>query len=94
MQPEDLRELRDDLRRERQRIENLLATLVRSLSRLGEGPDTVEAAALLLVSRTLNGGTPRQGDGWHRRCFAKAPKRRCRSICASGIWCATSTPMS
>lgn len=107
MQPEDLRELRDDLRRERQRMENLVATLVRSLSRLGEGPDPVEAAALrlhsfytgieralLLVSRLLNGGTPRQGDGWHRRCFAKAPKCRCRSICVSGIWCATSTPMS
>ncbi|WP_255109732.1 hypothetical protein [Synechococcus sp. RedBA-s] len=84
MQPEDLRELRDDLRRERQRMENLVATLVRSLSRLGEGPDPVEAAALrlhsfytgieralLLVSRTLNGGTPRQGDSWHRRLLER-----------------------
>jgi hypothetical protein len=82
--PEDLLELRDDLRRERRRLERLVGSLALLLPRLGEGPETVEAAALrlhgfytgveralLLVSRVVNGGTPRQGEGWHRRLLER-----------------------
>jgi hypothetical protein len=82
--PEDLLELRDDLRRERRRLGRLVASLSVLLPRLGEGPEPVEVAALrlhgfytaveralLLVSRVVNGGTPRQGEGWHRRLLER-----------------------
>jgi len=82
--PEDLLELRDDLRRERRRLGRLVASLSVLLPRLGEGPEPVEVAALrlhgfytaveralLLVSRAVNGGTPRQGEGWHRRLLER-----------------------
>ena len=84
MHPEELLELRDDLRRERQRLARLVASLADLLPRLAAGGETVEAAALrlhsfytgveralLLVSRTVNGGTPRQGEGWHRRLLER-----------------------
>ena len=82
--PEDLLELRDDLRRERLRLGRLVGSLAVLLPRLGEGPEPVEVAALrlhsfytaveralLLVSRAVNGGTPRQGEGWHRRLLER-----------------------
>jgi len=82
--PEDLLELRDDLRRERRRLGRLVGSLADLLPRLGEGPEPVEVAALrlhgfytgveralLLVSRAVNGGTPRQGEGWHRRLLER-----------------------
>ena len=82
--PEDLLELRDDLRRERLRLGRLVGSLAALLPRLGEGPEPVEVAALrlhgfytaveralLLVSRAVNGGTPRQGEGWHRRLLER-----------------------
>lgn len=84
MLPEDLLELRDDLRRERRRLGRLVDSLAPLLPRLGEGSEPVEVAALrlhsfstaverafLLVSRTVNGGTPRQGEGWHRRLLER-----------------------
>jgi hypothetical protein len=84
MQPEDLLELRDDLRRERDRLVTLVRSLTTLLPRLGVEPEIVEVAALrlhsvstgveqclLLVSRVLNGGPPQQGPGWHRRLLAR-----------------------
>ncbi|MCP9772878.1 hypothetical protein KBY66_09585 [Synechococcus sp. Tobar12-5m-g] len=80
MQADDLSELSDDLRRERQRLGRLVASLQELRPRIRSGGEAVEAAALrlhsfdtgverslLLVSRTVNGRTPRQGEGWHRR---------------------------
>jgi hypothetical protein len=82
--PEDLLELRDDLRRERLRLGRLVGSLAALLPRLGEGPEPVEVAALrlhgfytaveralLLVSRAVNGGTPWRGEGWHRRLLER-----------------------
>jgi hypothetical protein len=84
MGPEDLLELRNDLRRERQRLARLVESLAELRPRLASGAETVEAAALrlhsfytgveralLLISRTVNGGTPRQGEGWHRRLLER-----------------------
>jgi hypothetical protein len=84
MQAEDLLELRDDLRREGQRLEALARSLTALLPRVGVEPEIVEVAALrlhsfytgverclLLVSRVLNGGTPQQGPGWHRRLLER-----------------------
>lgn len=84
MQPEDLLELRDDLRREGQRLEALARSLTTLLPRVGAELEIVEVAALrlhsfytgverclLLVSRVLNGGTPQQGPGWHRRLLER-----------------------
>jgi hypothetical protein len=84
MLPEDLLELRDDLGRERQRLGRLVVSLQELRPRIHSGGEVVEAAALrlhsfysgveralLLVSRVVNGGTPRQGEGWHRRLLER-----------------------
>ncbi|MEB3322285.1 MAG: hypothetical protein VKI81_05630 [Synechococcaceae cyanobacterium] len=84
MRPEDLLELRNDLRRERRRLGRLVDSLGELRPRLRAGAETVEAAALrlhsfytgveralLLITRTVNGGTPRQGEGWHRRLLER-----------------------
>ena len=80
MQAADLLELRDDLNRERRRPQQMVDGLFELEQRLSNSGETVEAAALrlhsfytgvermlLLVSRVVNGGTPSQGEGWHRR---------------------------
>jgi hypothetical protein len=84
MRSDDLLELRDDLRRERQRLDRLVASLQEMRPRIRPGSEAIEAAALrlhsfytgveralLLVSRVVNGGTPRQGEGWHRRLLER-----------------------
>ena len=84
MQAADLLELRDDLERETRRLEQLVESLLELESRLSNGGETVEAAALrlhsfytgvermlLLVSRVMNGGTPSRGEGWHRRLLER-----------------------
>lgn len=88
MVPEELVELRDDLLREKIRLERLVRSLEELLPRLEEphalGPEVIEAAALrlhsfytgverclLLVSRVINGATPSQGQGWHRRLLER-----------------------
>ena len=80
MQAADLLELRDDLSRECSRLQTLVSGLSDLGQRLEGSADAVEASALrlhsfytgvermlLLVSRVVNGGTPSQGEGWHRR---------------------------
>ena len=80
MKPADLQELHDDLLRETERLGRLVSSLEPLLPRLSQGGEVVEAAALrlhsfytaverclLLISRVINGGTPSQGEGWHRR---------------------------
>ena len=102
MHAADLLELRDDLTRETQRLEQLVISLAALKPRLVNNSESVEAAALrlhsfytgvermlLLVSRVVNGGTPSRGEGLHRRLHGI-----CRSICASATWCATFTPMN
>ncbi len=88
MVPEELRELRDDLLREEQRLGGLVRSLEGLRSRLeptdSQGQEIIEAAALrlhsfytgverclLLVSRVMNGSTPSQGQGWHRRLLER-----------------------
>jgi hypothetical protein len=84
MRPEDLRELAEDLRRERHRLERIVASLLVLRPRLEEGAEFVEASALrlhsfytgveralLLVSRAVNGGTPQRGEGGHRRLLER-----------------------
>lgn len=84
MRSDDLLELGEDLRRERQRLGRLVASLQELRPRIRSGSEAVEAAALrlhsfytgveralLLVSRAVNGGTPRQGEGWHRRLLER-----------------------
>ena len=84
MQAADLLELRDDLNRERRRLQQLVDGLFELEQRLSNSDETVEAAALrlrsfytgverllLLVSRVVNGGTPSQGQGWHRRLLER-----------------------
>lgn len=81
-----LRELIEDLRVERGKLERLVAslhTLRRQWSEEGPTEERVDAAALrlqslytgierclLLVVRTLNGGTP-EGADWHRRLLER-----------------------
>ena len=80
MQAADLLELRDDLSRECSRLHKLVTGLNELSQRLEHSADAVEASALrlhsfytgvermlLLISRVVNGGTPAQGEGWHRR---------------------------
>lgn len=84
MQSADLLELRDDLSRESSRLHKLVTGLSDLGQRLEGSADAVEAAALrlhslytgvermlLLVSRVVNGGTPAQGEGWHRRLLER-----------------------
>ncbi len=84
MQAADLLELRDDLSRECSRLHKLVAGLSELSQRLDHSADAVEAAALrlhsfytgvermlLLISRVVNGGTPSQGEGWHRRLLER-----------------------
>ena len=84
MQSADLLELRDDLSRECSRLHKLVAGLSDLGQRLQHSADAVEAAALrlhsfytgvermlLLISRVVNGGTPSQGEGWHRRLLER-----------------------
>ena len=79
MQSADLLELRDDLSRESSRLQTLVTGLSKLGQRLDHSAEAVEASALrlhsfytgvermlLLVSRVVNGGTPAQGEGWHR----------------------------
>ena len=96
MQATDLLELHDDLSRECSRLHKLVTGLSELGQRLDDSGDAVEADALLLrsfytgvermlllVSRVVNGGTPAQGEGWHRRLLeritpsAPTPGRRC-----------------
>ena len=80
MQVADLLELRDDLSRECSGLHKLVTGLRKLSQRLDHSADAVEAAALrlhsfyigvermlLLISRVVNGGTPSQWEGWHRR---------------------------
>ena len=84
MQAADLLELRDDLSRECSRLQTLVTGLSDLGQRLEGSADAVDAAALrlhsfytgvermlLLVSRVVNGGTPGQGEGWHRRLLER-----------------------
>ena len=84
MQAADLLELRDDLSREASRLQTLVSGLSDLGKRLDHSADAVEAAALrlhsfytgvermlLLISRVVNGGTPSQGEGWHRRLLER-----------------------
>ena len=84
MQAADLLELRDDLSRECSRLQTLVSGLSDLGQRLEGSADAVEAAALrlhsfytgvermlLLISRVVNGGTPSQGEGWHRRLLER-----------------------
>ena len=84
MQSADLLELRDDLSRECSRLQTLATGLSEFGQRLEHSADAVEAAALrlhsfytgvermlLLISRVVNGGTPSQGEGWHRRLLER-----------------------
>ena len=84
MQSADLLELRDDLSRESSRLQTLVTGLSKLGKRLDHSAEAVEAAALrlhsfytgvermlLLVSRVVNGGTPAQGEGWHRRLLER-----------------------
>jgi len=84
MQSADLLELRDDLSRECSRLQTLVAGLSDLGQRLDYSADAVEASALrlhsfytgvermlLLISRVVNGGTPSQGEGWHRRLLER-----------------------
>ena len=84
MHAADLLELRDDLTRETQRLEQLVISLAALQPRLLKSGETVEAAALrlhsfytgvermfLLVSRVVNGGTSSRGEGWHRRLLER-----------------------
>lgn len=84
MQAADLLELRDDLNREPRRLNQLVDGLLELQQRLSNSGETEEAAALrlhsfymgvekilLLVSRVVNGGTPSQGEGWHRRLLER-----------------------
>lgn len=86
MQSADLLELRDDLSRECSRLHKLVTGLSELGQRLEHSADAVEASALrlhsfysgvermlLLVSRVVNGGTPAQGEGWHRRLLERMP---------------------
>jgi len=80
----DLLELHDDLSRECSRLQRLVDGLNELGHRLDHSAESVEAAALrlhsfytgvermlLLVSRVVNGGTPSQGEGWHRRLLER-----------------------
>ena len=84
MKPADLQELHDDLLRETERLGRLVSSLEPLLPRLSQGGEVVEAAGLrlhsfytaverclLLISRVINGGTPSQGEGWHRRLLER-----------------------
>ena len=84
MQSADLRERCDDLSRESSRLQTLVTGLSELGKRLDHSAEAVEAAALrlhsfytgvermlLLVSRVVNGGTPSQGEGWHRRLLER-----------------------
>ena len=84
MQAADLLELRDDLSRECSRLHKLVSGLSDLGQRLDDSADAVEASALrlhsfytgvermlLLISRVVNGGTPAQGEGWHRRLLER-----------------------
>ena len=84
MHSADLLELRDDLSRECSRLQTLVAGLSELSQRLDNSADAVEASALrlhsfytgvermlLLISRVVNGGTPAQGEGWHRRLLER-----------------------
>ena len=84
MQAADLLELRDDLSRECSRLHKLVSGLSDLGQRLEHSADAVEASALrlhsfytgvermlLLISRVVNGGTPAQGEGWHRRLLER-----------------------
>ena len=86
MQSADLLELRDDLSRECSRLHKLVTGLSELGQRLEHSADAVEASdlrlhsfysgverMLLLVSRVVNGGTPVQGEGWHRRLLERMP---------------------
>ena len=50
MRSDDLLELRDDLRRERQRLDRLVASLQEMRPRIRPGSEAIEAAALRLHS--------------------------------------------
>ena len=92
MEAADLLELHDDLSRECSRLHKLVTGLSDLGQRLDDSADAVEAAALrlhsfytggermlLLISCVVNGGTPAQGEGWHRRLLermAMAPDTR------------------
>ena len=84
MESADLLELHDDLSRECSRLQRLVDGLNELVHRLDHSAESVEAAALrlhsfytdvermlLLVSRVVNGGTPSQGEGWHRRLLER-----------------------
>ena len=84
MQSADLLELHDDLSRECSRLHKLVTGLSELGQRLDHSAEAVEAAALrlhsfytcvermlLLISRVVNGGTPSQGEGWHRRLLER-----------------------
>jgi len=84
MEPAELLELREDLERESLRLQRLVEGLLALQARLSISGEAVEAAALrlhsfytgverclLLVSRVVNGGTPAQGEGWHRRLLER-----------------------
>ena len=84
MQSADLLELHDDLSRECSRLHKLVTGLSDLGQRLDDSADAVEASALrlhsfytgvermlLLISRVVNGGTPAQGEGWHRRLLER-----------------------
>ena len=84
MQAADLLELRDDLSRECSRLHKLVSGLSNLGQRLEHSADAVEASALrlhsfytgvermlLLISRVVNGVTPAQGEGWHRRLLER-----------------------
>ena len=84
MQAANLLEVRDDLNRESKRLQQLIDGLLELEQRLNSSAQIVEAAALmlhsfytgvermlLLVSRVVNGGTPSQGKGWHRRLMER-----------------------
>ena len=84
MQSADLLELHDDLSRECSRLHKLVTGLSDLGQRLDDSADAVEASALrlhsfytgvermlLLISRVVNGGTPSQGEGWHRRLLER-----------------------
>ena len=84
MESADLLELHDDLSRECSRLQRLVDGLNELGHRLDHSAESVEAAALrlhsfytgvermlLLVSRVVNGRTPSQGEGWHRRLLER-----------------------